>query len=876
MSSFGTEEFVEIEKKWLERWEESDIYKFDMESDKPIFSIDTPPPTISGRMHIGHAFSYTQMDIIARYKRMQDFNVFYPWGFDDNGIATELFVKNETGVDPKDVGREKFIELCLEESKKLEDDLERKWKRVGTFPDYDIFYRTIDEDSRKTSQKSFIELYKMGREYRKEAPTLWCPHCETAISQVETDELEKEGKFNNIFFDLEEGGQITISTTRPELLPACVAVFVHPDDEENSHLVGKTAKIPLFGQKVPIIEDEKVDMETGTGIVMCCTFGDQTDIDWWYAHDLPLRIAIDETGHMTEKADKYSGLDVEKAREKIIEDLKKEGKLGDQWEITHDVNVHERCDTPIEFLVTKQWFIKYLDLRDEYLEVGEELNWFPEHMKVRYDNWVKSLRWDWCISRQRYHGIPFPVWYCKECGEVKLAKDEQLPVNPLVDDPIGKCENCSGEEFEPEEDVLDTWATSSLTPYIATGWINDSELFEKVFPFTLRPQSHDIISFWAFNTIVKSLFHSDTKPWDDIMIHGYLMLPGGKAFSSSKGVIIDPEEVSDEYGADTIRYLSGTTKPGEDVEFEKKWLKRGQRIRTKFWNLQKFIGNSIDEKIEDIPELKTIDKWLLSKYSKLVRNTTEYMDEYRYDKALKDIEYFLWHVLADHYIEMIKHRIYKGEDEAVKYTLYNVGLGITKMLAPFMCFITEEVYDLHYKQFEGKKSVHISNWPEEILVDDDAEEQGELVKDIIAEIRNWKSEKGIPLNEEIGEVRIISNSSGIKENEDDILKTIKAEKINLINSHELQKKAAEILPDYSSIGPKFKDKANDIVNVLNKANPEDVSEALEKDGYEIQLDGETYTVNEDDVDIRESKIHKGEEVESIEFDKGIILLEKPN
>ncbi|MFW6083408.1 MAG: valine--tRNA ligase [Thermoplasmatota archaeon] len=874
MSSYGTEEFVEIEKKWLERWEDSDIYKFDRDSEKPIFSIDTPPPTISGRMHIGHAFSYAQMDIIARYKRMQGYNVFYPWGFDDNGIATELYVKNETGVDPKDVGRERFIELCLEESKKLEDDLERKWKRVGTFPDYDIFYRTIDEESRKTSQKSFIELYKRGREYRKEAPTLWCPHCETAISQVETDELEKEGMFNNIYFDLEGGGHITISTTRPELLPACVAVFVHPDDEENRHLIGKTAKVPLFGQEVPIIEDDKVDMETGTGIVMCCTFGDQTDIDWWYAHDLPLRIAIDETGHMTDKADEYSGLDVEEARERIIEDLKKNNKLGGLWEIVHDVNVHERCDSPIEFLVTKQWFIKYLDLRDKYRDVGEELNWYPEHMKVRYDTWVKSLRWDWCISRQRYHGIPFPVWYCKDCGEVKLAKDEQLPVNPLVDDPIEKCENCGGEEFEPEEDVLDTWATSSLTPYIATGWINDSELFDKVFPFTLRPQSHDIISFWAFNTIVKSLFHSDEKPWEDIMIHGYLMLPGGKAFSSSKGIIVDPEEVADEYGADTIRYLGGSNKPGEDSEFEKKWLKRGQRIRTKYWNLQKFIGSSIDEKITEMPELKTVDRWLLSKYSKLVKDATKYMNEYRYDKALKEVEYFLWHVLADHYIEMIKHRIYKKEDEAVKYTLYNVGLGITKMLAPFMCFITEEVYDRYYKEFEGKKSVHVSNWPEEILIDDESEEQGELVKDIIAEIRNWKSEKGIPLNEEIGEIRIISSASGIKENEEDILNTVKAERINFIASDELEEKATEIIPDYSSIGPKFKNKANEIVEKLKKTDPSKVSKALGSGDYKIVIDGETYNIGKEDVEIKKSKVHKGEEVESIDFEEGIIFLEK--
>ncbi len=871
MSSSGIEEFIEMEHKWLKKWEDSDIYSFDPGSDKPIFSIDTPPPTISGRMHIGHAFSYTQMDLIARYKRMQGYNVFYPWGFDDNGIATELYVKNETGVDPKDVGRERFIELCLEESKKLEEDLERKWKRVGTFPDYSIFYRTIDERSRRTSQRSFIELYKMGREYRKESPTLWCPHCETAISQVETDDIEKEGMFNNILFDLKDGGQITISTTRPELLPACVAVFVHPDDKENAHLIGQKAVIPIFGQEVPIIEDDKVDMETGTGVVMCCTFGDQTDIDWWYTHDLPLRIAIDETGHMTDKSGEYVGSDVYEARRMILEDLKKEGYLGEQWDITHDVNVHERCDTPIEFLITEQWFIEYLDLRDKYLEVGEDLNWYPEHMKVRYDNWVKSLKWDWCISRQRFHGIPFPVWYCKECGEVKLAEDDQLPVNPLVDEPRGKCEGCGGDEFEPEEDVLDTWATSSLTPYIATRWIEDSELFDKVFPFSLRPQSHDIISFWAFNTIVKSLFHSEEKPWDDILIHGYLMLPGGKAFSSSRGVIIDPEEIADEYGADAIRYLSSSNKAGEDAEFEKKWLKRGQRIRNKLWNIQKFIGDSLDKKIEEIAELRTVDIWLLSKYSEVVSKATRFMDGYRYDKALQEVEYFLWHVLADHYIEMIKHRIYTEDDEAVKYTLYQVGLGITKMLAPIMCFITEEIYHKYYKGSEGDESVHVSSWPEPILDDPESMKEGELVKDIIHAVRRWKSDEGIALSAEIPILKIVEPSAWEKKVlhgcEDDILSTVKSPGIEFVSKDEVEEVIVAVKPVYSKLGPRFKGDAPKVYSSLESIKPASIELPIELD-----VDGEKVELSEGEIKLETATRAHGQKVDVLKVDELSLLI----
>ncbi|MEF8835043.1 MAG: valine--tRNA ligase [Candidatus Thermoplasmatota archaeon] len=872
----GDYDFKETEEKWMERWEEMDIYSYNPESKKPVFSIDTPPPTISGEMHIGHAYSYTQMDIMARYKRMQGHNLFYPWGWDDNGIATELFVINETGVDPKEVGREKFRDICIEESEKLEEKLERKWKRIGTSADFDLFYRTIDERTLKTSQKSFIDLYEMGREYRKEAPTLWCPHCETAISQVETEDMEKEGKFNNIHFSLKDGDELVISTTRPELLPACIAIFVHPDDEEHNHLAGRKAEVPLFGQEVPIYEDEEVDMETGTGVVMCCTFGDQADIDWWYAHDLPLRIAIDETGYMTDVAEDYEGLHVEEAKEKIIQDLKGAGKISKQWDITHEVNVHERCDTPIEFLVTEQWFIEYLDLRDKYLDVGDELDWHPDHMKVRYDNWVDSLKWDWCISRQRYHGIPFPVWYCEECGEVKLADEDNLPVNPLVDEPRGECESCGSTEFEPEEDVLDTWATSSLTPYIATRWIENSEMFEEVFPFDLRPQSHDIISFWAFNTIVKSLFHSDTKPWDDIMIHGYLMLPGGKSFSSSKGIIIDPEEVAEEHGADSIRYLAGIHKPGEDGEYEEKWLKRGQRIRTKFWNAQKLISNTLEGKPKEKPSLKLIDKWLLTKYSELVKEATRYMDDYRYDKALQETEYFLWHVLADHYLEMVKYRIYEREDKAVEYVLYQVGLGLTKLLAPFLSFITEEVYDQVYKEYQGEESIHVESWPEPILKDEDSAEIGEIVKDIIAEIRNWKSDQGIPLNEEIGSIRLIIDNEDVLECEDDILNTLNASEMQILEEDEINEEAVNIKPDHSKIGPKYKDQADEVFQKLEKSDPEEVRSSFENNGYyKFELsDGNEVTLTEEEVQLKKSKVHGGETLDSLTLKDMVILLEK--
>ncbi len=567
---------------------------------------------------------------------------------------------------------------------------------------------------------------------------------------------------------------------------------------------------------------------------------------------------------------------VEEAKKEIIEDLKERGKISKQWGITHEVNVHERCDTPIEFLVTEQWFIEYLDLRDEYLEVGEELDWHPEHMKVRYDNWVDSLKWDWCISRQRYHGIPFPVWYCEDCGEVKLADEEDLPVNPLVDEPRGDCESCGCTDFEPEEDVLDTWATSSLTPYIATNWIKDSDTFEKVFPFDLRPQSHDISSFWAFNTIVKSLFHSDKKPWTDIMIHGYLMLPGGKAFSSSKGIVIDPEEVAEEYGADSIRYLEGINKPGEVGEYEEKWLKRGQRIRTKFWNAQKLISNAFKKRPEERPTLKLMDRWLLTKYSEMVESASEYMEDYRYDKALEETEYFLWHVLADHYLEMVKYRIYEEDDEAVKYVLYNVGLGITKLFAPFLSFITEEVYDKVYKRYQNKKSIHVESWPEPILMDRRALETGELVKEIIAEIRNWKSDRGIPLNDEIGSIRLVTDQKDLLKGEQDILNTLNASDIQLLDEEEINEEPVEIKPKHSEIGPKYKEKAGEVFKKLEEADPANVDSSLQRDGYYgLELsDGSEIRLTGDEIDLKKSKVHEGEKLDMISLEEVVILLEK--
>ncbi|MBU0761625.1 MAG: class I tRNA ligase family protein, partial [Candidatus Altiarchaeota archaeon] len=460
---------AEAEPRWQKFWEDEGVYQFDPDSAAEVYSIDTPPPTVSGKMHLGHAFSYSQQDFIVRYKRMRGFNVFYPFGTDDNGIPTERLVEKEKKVRARDMDRQEFVKLCL---KTLEEELRPKyisdWKRIGMSCDWRIFYTTINTHCQKISQKSFIDLYGAGREYRKDAPTMWCPECQTGISQVECQDKELDSYFNDIVFKV-DGKDLVIATTRPELLPACVAVFYHPQDERYIGYAGKKAKVPLFNFEVPLLPDERADPEKGTGVVMCCTFGDQTDMEWQKAHNLPIKEAITPNGKMTDLAGKYEGLKIVEARKEITKDLKEAGLLLSQKPIKHNVNVHERCGYEIEYLKSKQWFIKYLDLKDEMIEWGKQLNWYPEYMRHRFDHWVNGLQWDWLISRQRYFGVPFPVWYCGKCDEIILAREEDLPVDPLVDaPPVTSCPKCGHQKFTPEKDILDTWATSSLTPHLCT------------------------------------------------------------------------------------------------------------------------------------------------------------------------------------------------------------------------------------------------------------------------------------------------------------------------------------------------------------------------------------------------------------------------
>lgn len=735
----------ESEKKWQKFWIDKKIYKFDPRSKKPIFSCDTPPPTVSGVMHMGHALAYSQADFIMRFQRMQGNNIFYPWGFDDNGLATERFVEKKIGKRSRDMPRSKFVKICLKETQQAEKELQQAWASLGISPDWSINYRTIDNWCQRVSQLSFLELYKMGREYRKEAPTIWCPECQTAIAQVELEDKELSSQFNTVIFKV-EGKNLEIATTRPELLPACVAVFVHPEDERYKHLVGKKALVPLFNFEVPILEDDKVETEKGTGAVMCCCFGDIFDVEWWYKHKLPLKIVITKDGKMAALAREYKGLTIKQARKKIIQDLKNLGLLTEQKSIQHTLNVHERCGTEVEFLVTKQWFIKYLDLKKQFLEAGNKLNWHPKYMKIRYDNWIKGLQWDWCISRQRYYGIPFPVWYCKDCDEIILADEKDLPVDPLENKPKKPCPKCGSKEFIPEKDVLDTWATSSLTPMIATKWKKDNKFFKKINPMSLRSNGHDIITFWLFNTVVKSLLHEKQIPWKDIMVNGFVLDPKGRKMSKSKGNVIDPLDIIKLYGSDALRFWAASAKLGSDIPFKEKEITAGQRFITKLWNASRFASMHLKDFKTKPKKLEPMDIYLLSKLQTIINNSTKSFLEYEYSKTKFDVENFFWHTFCDNYLEIIKDRLYnpdkRGKEarQSAQYVLYTTLLTVLKLMAPITPHITEEIYQLYFQKREKAKSIHLSDWPkvDNNLIDKKLEVKGDEVVDIISKVRQFK------------------------------------------------------------------------------------------------------------------------------------------
>jgi len=748
----------ESEKKWMDFWEKEKIYAFDPESKAEVYSVDTPPPTVSGKMHLGHTFSYAQQDFVIRFQRMLGKNIFYPFGTDDNGLATERMIEKMKHVKGQFMKRKEFVDLCLKTLKEIRPDFIDDWKRLGTSADFNVFYTTIDEHSQKVSQKSFLDLYKMGRIYRKRAPFIWCPECQTAIAQVEMKDDERQSNMVYMKFDTTLGKQITIATTRPELLPACVAIHIHPNDKRYKKFIGGKAKIPFSNREVKITANKDVDMELGSGIVYHCTFGDMDDVRWLEEFNIkPIEI-MNKNGTLNEKAGQFKGLHVKKARPAIIEALKEENRIEKIEPIKHVVNVHERCETDIEILTTDQWFIKYLDLKQDFIKYGRKIKWHPNFMRVRYENWISGLKWDWNISRQRHFGIPIPAWHCKKCSEIIIADEKQLPVDPLVDKPKSKCK-CGSNDFIPEKDVLDTWTTSSLTPDIAIELFKNKKIYKKLFPMSLRPQAHDIITFWLFNTVVKSYFHHKDIPWKDVMISGWALDPHGKKMSKSKGNVIDPREMIKKYSADALRFWASGSKLGDDLPFQEKDLVTGQKFITKIWNASKFAFMHLKDYKGNKPKnFEIMDKWILAKISNLVKESTENFEKYEYSHTKLETDKFFWHTFCDNYLEIVKDRMYnpdKRSKEArlsAQYGLYHTLLAIIKLMAPITPFITEELYQYFFKKQEKSKSVHLASWPTISIKDDKAEKIGDFFVYVLQNVRKAKSEKNISLKNPVKKI----------------------------------------------------------------------------------------------------------------------------
>ena len=752
----------QIERYLQEMWEAEGVYHYDPNSTGKVYSIDTPPPTVSGKLHLGHVYSYSHADFMARYFRMQGRNVFYPMGFDDNGLPTEHLVEKKLGKTAQEMGRQAFIDACLRTSVEEEHAYENLWRRLGLSIDWRHTYRTIDAHARRVSQWSFIDLYQQGHLYRQEAPIIWCPGCQTALAQSDLTDIERKNEFVTLRFDLLRGGYLPIATTRPELLPACVAVFVHPEDPRFKDYVGQRIIVPVFGQEVPILKDPAADPEKGTGAVMCCTFGDQTDIDWWRTYHLPLVEAIDSAGKMTSVAGELQGMPVNSARQAIKTTLENSGYLLDRSMTNQVVRAHDRDDIPVEFLTTKQWFLKILDKKAEWLKLGNELNWHPETMIYRYQSWVENLNWDWCISRQRYYGVPIPAWYCADCGQVLLPSSERLPVDPLIDAPDGPCQSCGSTAYMPEQDVLDTWPTSSLSPQIAAGWLSDENLFKQLFPLTLRPQAHEIIRTWTFYTIVKSHFHFNQLPWQEVLISGWGIAGEGmgKISKSRGGGPMPPLEMLEKYSADAVRYWAASTGTGKDAVISEEKVILGQKCVTKLWNLARFSARFIGDGVVscDWDQLSAGDRWILSKSEHLIRQATEAMDRYEYAFAKNETEKFMW-IFADNYLEMAKGRLY-AEDEvlkqAAKFTLARVLLIILKLFAPFLPHVTEQIYLNLFNEGGGYSSIHRSAWPKsnQAYFNRRYLEFGEVLITIASSVRRYKSDHGLSLGTTLEKLQI--------------------------------------------------------------------------------------------------------------------------
>ncbi len=782
-----------LEQKWTERWDADQLYRFDRaRSRDEVYSIDTPPPTVSGSLHVGHVFSYTHTDVVARFQRMRGKAVFYPMGWDDNGLPTERRVQNYFGVrcdpslpfDPSFVAPEKpgkhpipvsrpnFIDLCARLTAEDEKAFETLWRHLGLSVDWSMTYATIGRRAQRLSQLSFLRLVGRGFAYQLEAPTLWDVDFRTAVAQAELEDREQPGAYHRIRFAKSGSGGtgfVEIDTTRPELIPACVALVAHPDDPRYQPLFDTEVVTPLFGARVPLRAHTLADPEKGTGVAMICTFGDITDVVWWRELGLPVRAVIQANGTFkpltwgeggwstTDPAraqanyDQLAGLSASKARVRTVELLRESGDLlGDPRPITHAVKFYEKGDRPLEIVTSRQWFIKTMDAREALLARGRELDWHPSYMQARLENWINGLAGDWCVSRQRFFGVPIPVWYrVREDGTVDhdarlLPAEDRLPIDPSTDAPDGFTAEQRDRPggFSGDLDIMDTWATSSLSPQIAGGWIEDPDLFARVFPMDVRPQAHDIIRTWLFSTMLRAEYEHGSLPWKNAAISGWVLDPDRKKMSKSKGNVVTPMALLEEHGSDGVRYWAASGRPGADTAFDSGQMKVGRRLAIKLLNASKFV---LSKPGTSGAVTSGVDRGLLTNLARLVRESTEDLENYQYTRVLERTETFFW-FFCDNYLELVKSRRYGDHGEVLAGSANTALLTslsvLLRLFAPFLPFATEEIWS-----WWQRGSIHKATWPTEaeiLSVANGADDRGvlalQMAAQILGDIRKKKSE----------------------------------------------------------------------------------------------------------------------------------------
>jgi len=768
-----------VEPKWQKYWQQPEVYelvyKFQRHSKSTVFVIDTPPPFTSGELHMGHAYWNIINDTIARYKRMQGYNVLIPQGWDCQGLPTELKVQHRLGISRDN--EELFVQKCREWTEAMITSMKRTMIMLGYRPDWEQFeYRTMDPDYHKAVQLSLLEFYNEGLLYRGEFPVYWCPKCETALAQAEVGYEDLRGDLYYIKFPY-ENGYIEVATTRPELLSACQALLVHPEDKRHMKLIGKTATVPIFEYEVPIFADREVDPQSGTGVVMMCTFGDEQDIKWQQRYNLPIKKTIDEKGRIINSG-KYDGLNVSEARKRIAADLNDIDLLSKSEAISHRVLCHtERsdCISPIEFLVKKQWFIKIKPFKEKIIALAKEMHWIPPYMNQRLIDWINSIEWDWLISRQRLFGTPLPFWFCNNCDQIIPSSLEQLPVDPKrTEPPIKNCPECGSSDIRPEKDICDCWVDSSITPLIISGFYDDKTYFKSAYPVNLREQGHDIIRTWLFYTIFRCVMLTGKSPFEEVLINGHILGPDGYRMSKSKGNVIDPKEKLEEYGADALRLYLLSLTIGSDFPFKWKSIQFEKGFLQKYWSASRFAQPFLYKYIssaEDKKYLRTIDLWVITKFVKVIRKIAQDFDFYQFDDGIKAIMDFFWHDFCDQYLEAVKYRLYCEGNEtdkcAVKYTLFTVLWNTTLVLAPLCPHITEEIYHVLFKELAKSPSVHGLRWPDlgSIPFDEREEEKGNNLVKVIAQIRLKKARLRKPLTSVIEKLTINAPN--------DVIKTVK-------------------------------------------------------------------------------------------------------